>query len=218
LNIVNRHIADHFSTELTDTLFVAGTRKSIGSNQPLFFEGDEATFLPIVLSGKIKMVRCPEVGKEIIIGVFQPGEIFAIPPAMDGKRFPATAVAIVESQVLLLPRSHFLELMATSSEFSSIVTGQMCGILRERAQTVQILATSSAEQRIANVLLRLAGEMNGVDVKKIPHRRQDIAEMSGLSLETTIRAVRKMAARGCFQIVRGRIILVSTEPLKRMVR
>ena len=218
MNIVNRHISDHFSADLTDSLFVAGTRKSVSSNEHLFFEGDEATFLPIVLTGKIKMVRYPEAGKEIIIGVFQPGDIFAIPPAIDGKRFPATAVAIVESQVLLLPRNDFLALMASSSEFSSIVTGQMCGILRERAQTVQILATSSAEQRIANVLLRLAGEMNGDEVKKIPHRRQDIAEMSGLSLETTIRAVRKMAARGCFQIVKGRIILESTEPLKRMVR
>ncbi|MBP6002229.1 MAG: Crp/Fnr family transcriptional regulator [Pyrinomonadaceae bacterium] len=218
MNIVKRHIADHFSAELTNSLFDAGTKKLIGANEHLFFEGEDATFLPIVLSGKIKMVRYPEPGKEIIIGVFRSGEIFAIPPAMDGKRFPATAVAIVESQVLLIPRSDFLDLMRTSAEFSSMVTGQMCGILRERAQTVQILATSSAEQRIANVLLRLVGDMNGDVVKKIPHRRQDIAEMSGLSLETTIRVVRKLAAKGCFQIVRGRIILESTEPLQRLLR
>lgn len=212
------HIAEHFSAELTESLYAKGLKKLVGANEHLFFEGDEATFLPIVLSGKIKMVRYPEAGKEIIIGIFQSGEIFAIPPAMDGKRFPATAVALEETQLLVLPRLDFLSLMQSSTEFSSIVMGRMCGILRERAHTVQILATSSAEQRVANVLLRLAGEMNGDSSKKIAHRRQDIAEMSGLTLETTIRVVRKLAAKDCFKIVRGRIILESLDPLRRLVR
>ncbi len=211
-------IAEHFSSELTVSLFSKGSTKQVGANEHLFFEGDEATFLPIVLSGRIKMVRYPEAGKEIIIGIFQSGEMFAIPPAMDGKLFPATAVAIEETKLLILPRNEFLQLMESSSEFSSIVMGRMCGILRDRAHTVQILATSSAEQRVANVLLRLAGEMHGNAGKKIAHRRQDIAEMAGLTLETTIRVVRKMAAKDCFKIVRGRIILESLEPLRRLVR
>ena len=212
------HIADHFCVELPNSLFAAGAKKRLCANEHLFYAGDDATFLPIVLTGKIKMVRYPEAGKEIIMGIFQSGEIFAIPPAMDGKRFPATAVAIEETHVLLLPRKDFLELMGSSSEFSTIVMGRMCGILRDRAETVQILATPSAEQRVANVLLRLAGEMNGDEIKKIGHRRQDIAEMSGLSLETTIRVIRRLAAKGYFQIVRGRIILESAEPLRRLVR
>ena len=213
-----RQIAEHFSNELTESLFSKGSKKLVGANEHLFFEGDEATFLPIVLSGKIKMVRYPEAGKEIIIGIFQSGEIFAIPPAMDGKRFPATAVAIEQAHLLLLPHDEFLGLMQLSSEFSSIVMGKMCGILRDRTHTVQILATSSAEQRVANVLLRLAGEMNTDVSKRITHRRQDIAEMAGLSLETTIRVVRKMAAKDCFKIERGRIILESLEPLRKLVR
>lgn len=212
------HIADHFSSELTARLFAAGTKKQLRANEHLFYAGDAATYLPIVLTGKIKMVRYPEAGKEIIIGVFQSGEIFAIPPAMDGKRFPATAVAMEDTQLLLLPRKDFLDMMGSSSEFSSIVMGRMCGILRDRAETVQILATPSAEHRVATVLLKLSGEMNGDKVKKITHRRQDIAEMSGLSLETTIRVIRKLAAKGYFQIVRGRIILESDERLRRLLR
>ena len=212
------HIAEHFSSELTESLFAKGSKRLVGANEHLFFEGDEATFLPIVLSGRIKMVRYPEAGKEIIIGIFQSGEIFAIPPAMDGKRFPATAVAIEETRLLVLPRNEFLSMMQSSSEFSSIVMGRMCGILRDRAHTVQILATSSAEQRVANVLLRLAGDMDGDGSKKIAHRRQDIAEMAGLTLETTIRVVRKLEAKGCFKIIRGRIILETLEPLHKLVR
>jgi len=204
--------------ELNLTVIKLGVKKIFAANEIIFSEGEEATFLPIVLTGKVKMVRYPEVGKEVILGVFQLGDIFAIPPALDGKRFPATAVAIGESQLLLLPRSDFLNLMESSNEFSSIVMSRMCCILRERVDTVQILATSSAEHRVASVLLRLVGEVKNNEVKKISHRRQDIAEMSGLSLETTIRVVRKLEDRGYLKIIRGRIFVETTEHLRQFVR
>lgn len=207
-----------FDLNLTDRILKLGTRRAFAANQYIFFEGDKATFLPIILSGRIKMVRFPEPGKEVILGLFRAGDVFAIPPALDGRQFPATAVAIEKSEVLLLSRQDFLALMGTSGDFSSAIMERMCGILRERADTVQILATSSAEQRVASVLLRLAGDLEIDEVKKIPHRRQDIAEMAGLTLETTIRVIRKMANKGCFNIVGGRILLETTEPLRELVR
>lgn len=211
-------ISGHFSTELTGSLFGVGAKRTFGTGQHVFFEGDQATFLPIILVGTIKMVRYPEAGKEIILGVFQAGDIFAIPPAMDGKTFPATAVATENSSLLLVPRDDFLALMRSSSEFSSLVLNRMCGILRDRAETVQIMATPSAEQRIATVILRLAGEMKAGEIKKIKHRRQDIAEMAGLSLETTIRVIRKLAKNGHVNIIGGRIFIETTENLRALVR
>lgn len=208
----------NFTPELTQSLLKLGIKKIFSANEHIFSEGEQATFLPIVLSGRVKMVRYPEVGKEVILGVFQSGEIFAIPPALDGKRFPATAVAIDASRLLLLPRRDFLDLMKSSSEFSSIVMSSMCGILRDRADTVQILATPSAEHRVASILLRLVGEIKENEVKKITHRRQDIAEMSGLTPETTIRAIRKLADRGFLKIIKGKIYLETTEHLREFVR
>lgn len=212
------NLFQNLGAELSAKILKLGTKRQVGSNQFIFSEGDQAMFLPIVISGRVKLVRFPEPGKEVILGLFDAGEVFAIPPAMDGKLFPATAVAVEKSDVLLLPRKHFLELMESSSEFSAAIMGRMCGILRERADTVQILATSSAEQRVAGVLLRLAGELKPGEVKKIPHRRQDIAEMAGLTLETTIRMIRNLAKKGCFEIVGGRVMVESTGRLRELVR
>lgn len=211
-------LLENFAGDLSNRVLLSGAAKTFGPNQPIFFEGDKATFLPIVLSGSVKMVKFPEVGKEVIIGIFHSGQAFAIPPAMDGKQFPATAIAIDESEILLIPRDRFLELMRSSAEFSSSITSTMCGILRHQVETIQILATPSAEQRIAAALLRLAGEGVGDKVIEITYRRKDIAEMTGLSLETTIRAVRRLAKKGCLKIVGGRIILESTTPLRKLIR
>ncbi len=212
------NLLKNLSAELADTIRRSGTTKSFAPNQSIFFEGDTSTFLPIVISGTVKLVRFPEPGKEVILGLFHSGEAFAIPPAMDGKRFPATAVAIEKSDLLLIPRETFLELMSSSQEFSAAIMTRMCGILRDRVDTVQILATSSAEQRVVNVLLRLAGEIRADEVKEIAYRRLDIAEMAGLSLEATIRAIRKLADRGCLSIVGGRIYIETTDQLRELVR
>lgn len=211
-------ILNDLDNELNERIVRLGVKKSYGCNEIVFAEGDTAAFLPIILSGRVKMVRYPEAGKEVILGDFGPGEIFAIPPAMDGKRFPATAVAAEESQLLLLSRKDFLGLMTTSPVFSAAVMKRMCGLLRERTATVQILATPSAEHRVASVILRLAGEIENGKVKKITHRRQDIAEMAGLTLETTIRSIRKLADRGMVEIIQGKIHLTSTDRLQSFVR
>ena len=213
-----RPILRDLDDELNEKICKLGLRRSYGANESVFDEGDVAEFLPIMLSGRVKMVRYPEAGKEVILGDFGPGEIFAIPPAMDGKRFPATAVAAEESQLLLLPRKEFVNLMASSESFSAAIMKRMCGLLRDRTATVQILSTPSAEHRVASVILRLAGEIENGNVKKITHRRQDIAEMSGLTLETTIRSIRKLADRGIVTIIQGKIHLDSTEPLRNFVR
>ena len=208
----------NLSSEISQQLLKLGVKKSISANEQIFAENDQASFLPIVLKGKVKMVRFPDVGKEVIIGIFQDGEIFAIPPALDGKKFPATAIAMEETHLLLLPRPAFLNLMKESSEFSTIVMTRMCGLLRDRTETVQILTTPSSEKRVGTVLLRLTIESNESQPTKITLRRQDIAEMSGLTIETTIRAIRSLAKKDYVEIIRGKIIVKNTEQLENFLR
>lgn len=200
--------------ELLEKLFKFGHKKSYWESDIIFAEGEKAEFLPIVLTGKVKMVRYPEIGKEFIIGFFGDGEVFAIPPAMDGKNYPATCVAVENTKLLILTRPDFTKLMQESGEFSSIIMAKMCGLLRETAETIQNLASSSPEQRIGNVLLRLAKETP----TKINLRRQDIADMAGLTTETTIRVVKKFQERDLLKIVKGKIILEQPELLRDFLR
>lgn len=201
------------SAELVITLHKKGSERIFGENQEIFAEGETAFFLPIVLSGKVKMVRFPDPGKEIIISVFQEGEMFAVPPVFDGAPYPATAIAIEETRLLLLYRNDFLQLLRDSSEFSFAIIGWMSEMLREKTATIQNLATASPERRVGNVLLRLVEKEDAVS-NKISLRRQDIAEMAGLTTETTIRAVRKLADKNLIKIEHGKIILYDPDVLK----
>ncbi|MCD9188013.1 MAG: Crp/Fnr family transcriptional regulator [Pyrinomonadaceae bacterium] len=205
-------------TALAESLHNCGRTKTFFEGEEIFAEGDKAEFLPIVVSGKIKMVRFPEIGKEVIIGIFQNGEMFAVPPAFDGGNFPSTAIAMEETKLLIIYRPDFLKLLRDSSEFSFAVIEWMSAMLREKTATIQNLVTASPEHRVGNVLLRLAKKEDEKQPVKITMRRQDIAEMAGLTTETTIRAVKKLADKDLLKIVHGKIILEQPERLRAFLR
>ncbi len=201
-----------------DELKRRGRIRDYGTGEEIFAEGDEAVNLPVVLDGKVKMVRYPEVGKEIIIGIFSAGQMFAVPPVFDGGPYPATAVAMEESRLLLVARDEFLKFTKEHQEFSFAVINWMCGMLREKTSVIKNLATASPEHRVANVLLRLATKEDGTGgPTKISLRRQDIAEMAGLTTETTIRATRKLADKKIVRIVHGKIFVDDIAALKRFI-
>lgn len=201
------------NSELLSKLDKFGHKKNVPEGYEIFSEGAKAEFLPIIISGKIKMVRFPEVGKEVIIGVFQDGEMFAVPPVFDGKNYPSTAIAMEDTKLLILYRKDFLQLLKESSDFSFQVISWMCERLREKTAAINNLATASPEHRIGNVLIQLAQKESSKLPIKISLRRQDIAEIAGLTTETTIRAIRKLADKKLIKIVHGKIILEDLKSL-----
>lgn len=202
------------SAELSRELRRVGRTRTFRPGEEIFAAGETAEFLPVVLSGRVKVVRYLEAGKEIILNVFRAGEVFAIPPILDGRSYPATAIAMEETRLLLVYRRDFFDLLEGSEEFSSLILSRMSFLMREMTSSVENLATASSEKRVARVLLRLAAREERGEPLVITLRRQDIAEMAGLTTETTIRAVRRLAERGLIGIVRGKIHLGDTEKLR----
>ena len=194
-----------------------GRRRSYSEGEEVFAEGASAEFLPIVLSGGVKMIRSPVVGKEVIIGIFRDGEMFAVPPVFDGEPYPASAFAIKDTVLLQVRRDDYLKLLHEWPEFALATIAWMSEMLREKTSIIRNLAIASPEHRIGNVLIKLAEAQEGNGPVRIPVRRQDIAEMASLTTETTIRAIRRLADQDLVQIVHGKIIINEVEPLRRFV-
>ncbi|MEP7211885.1 MAG: Crp/Fnr family transcriptional regulator [Acidobacteriota bacterium] len=205
------------SPDLAETLAKRGKKRTFAAGETLFDEGEKAHALPIVLSGKVKMTHFLESGKEVIIGMFEAGEFFAVPPVVDGKNYPASAVAMDDSELLLIKRKDFLDLLHESSEFSLAIIAWLCEMLRDKTATIQNLSSASPEHRVGTVLLKLAEREAGDGPVRIVVRREDIAKMAGLTTETTIRVVRKLADKKFIRIDHGKIILDDVEPLRAHV-
>lgn len=205
-------------TGLGQLLRSSGKKRQFGADELIFSEGESADNLPVVISGRVKMVHFLEPGKEVIIGIFDRGEMFAVPPVFDGKSYPSAAIAMEPTELLLIPRKRFLELIKTSPDLALAVIEWMCAMLREKTATIQNLATASPEHRVANVLLKLADREERIGPVRIELRRQEIAEMAGLTTETTIRVIRKLADKELLEIDRGKVIIDPNGPLRELHR
>lgn len=210
-------ILEDVSAELVAELRNTGRERTFSEGQEIFAEGDSADKLPIVLSGKIKMLHYLEPGKEVIIGIFTAGETFAVPAVFDGGKYPAAAAAMAESTLLLIKRDRFMQLLRESSEFSLSILKWMSAMLRQKTATIQNLAHASPEHRVANVLLQLAIAENPDGPVRITLRREDIANMAGLTTETTIRVIRRLADKGWFRIDHGKIVIERPGDLRQHV-
>ena len=209
-----KKLLENISPELLSILKASGRQIKYSAGQELFSEGSPAEFLPIVVSGAVKMIRSPEIGRDIIIGIFHEGEMFAVPPVFDGEPYPSSAFAVEKSVLLRIERDDFLRILRDSPEFAFAVIDWMCEMLREKTSIIRNLAITSSERRVAGVVMKLAGD-GGPDLPvRITVRRQDIAEMASVSTETAIRVVRRLADRGLVRIERGKIIIDELGPLR----
>ena len=209
-----KQLLTNLSSDLHALLEQRGTRKTYAIGREIFSEGSPAEFLPIVISGAVKMIRSPEVGRDIIIGIFRQGEMFALPPVFDGGPYPASAFAVEKTVLLRLDRRDFLQLIRESPEFSFAVIGWMCEMLREKTSIIRNLAITSSERRVAGVVMKLAKNAGPELPVKITIRRQDIGEMASVSTETAIRVVRRLAERGLLRIERGKIFIDELDSLR----
>lgn len=183
----------------------------------LFREGDEALNYFQVLSGTIKLITGSPEGQEFIQGIFRENESFGEPPLFCSFPYPSSAYAIEPSVVLKLSKEKFFRLLSENFDIHIQLDKVLCERLRYKSMILSEISFYDPEHRIMSLLKYLkgmhepGGERGGMvrgDHKYVvPFTRQQLADMSGLRVETVIRTVKKMEEAGKLQLVNSKITL-----------
>lgn len=177
----------------------------------IFYEGDPAVRFWVVKEGQVKIIRYSTSGKEVVIEVISPGEIFG-GAAMLMSHQPASARALSDARTLSLPIEEYKRLL---QEYPSIAVhviealgNRMLDVIR-----VRTLASERVERRIAHILLKLAGK-SGLQTTEgyrlqISLTRQDIADLADTTIETAIRVMSGFAKHGLVRTERGGYLTIT---------
>ena len=185
---------------------------TLSKGETLFQQGDRARSFFIVRSGKIRMVNYNEEGREFVQGVFAKGESFGEPPFFTDTDYPASAEAIEPSAVWKIPKVTFLKLLKENFDIHLKVVQILCTRLIYKSTMLSELAIEEAEHRILTILRHLAAsaEHTGLPRVKIPFTRQQIADMSGLRVETVIRTIKTLEQKQILELdSEGKILWIS---------
>lgn len=191
-----------------DTLLSWGAAyKKVASGEVIFREEEHAHFYYQVVEGKIKMYNCNDEGKEFIQGFFSAGDSFGEPPLFTDGYYPSSAVAIENALLIRLTAPVFLDLVRSLPELHLKITRLLATRLVNKTLSLKNIAGCHPEEKIISILARIkehAGVSN-LNRLKINLTRQEIADMSGLRVETVIRVMRLLHEKNVLEIIRGKV-------------
>jgi len=197
-------------------------RRHYERDEYVFFEGDPARWVVLVASGRVKMVKHSESGRETILATFGPGEIVGEVAVLVGDTYPATAQTMEPTVTLSLSRAAYVDLVESHPELAWALIEELGRRLQQAHEMIRSLAVEKVERRVARVLLRMAStagerlertDAPGAVRITIPLSRQDIADMAGTVIETAIRAMSKFQKQGFIETQEGRIVLLQPHQL-----
>ncbi len=188
--------------------------------ESIFSEGDPSDWLYIVRTGKVKITKISHEGKEIILEVISPMDFFGGIAVMRGFPYPANAVAMENTELLKISRKNLLHIMDRFPGLMYCLATNIGDRIKGSHETLKSIALEKVESRIASLLIKLsdkAGEKTPEGVLiNMRLTKQDIAEMVGTTVETSIRTMSKLKKIGLVSSKTGKILIKDLAKLRSL--
>ena len=197
-----------------------GSVKLYPKNSVIFSEEEDGTALFVIISGKVKVCRTSkeDTSKEVIFSILNPSDFFGEMALLDGLNRSASVIAMEDSQLFLIQRSDFLELLYNYPEVSIALLQELTQRLRASSMKVKALSLKDAEGKVATVLLQLADDVGKikhgiVEIDKLPFQHE-LANMAGTSRETISRTLHSFAKKGLVELEGSKLRIINYEKFK----
>lgn len=188
-----------------DLLYTWGAiSKEFKKNDVIISEDEVAHFYYQVVDGCVRMFNSNDDGKEFTQGYFCNGQSFGEPPLFINERYPATAVAFQDSKIIKLSKEKFLKILDEYPSIQKKFLNLMAHRIHSKTKTAKYIINQKPEFRIL-AFLNANKKGNGDHMELVPFTRQEIANFTGLRVETVIRVISKMKANKKIDIVNHKI-------------
>ena len=209
---------DRAATELRACM----TEIRIGKGRVLFREGEVGDQLFVVVSGKLKLAQAAPDGRENVLSVLGPAEMFGELSLFDPGPRTATARAVTDSCVLALANADLRPWLDERPEVAVSLLQQISARLRRAHNLVGDLVFCDVPGRVAKAVLDLASKF-GVPSRDGVHvahglTQSELAQLVGASRETVNKALADFSARGWLRRESRAVVLLDVERLKRRAR
>lgn len=183
----------------------------------IFREGDPSDQFVVIVTGRVKVFKMTPSGKDLILEIFGAGDPLGAVAVYKGFPFPASAVALDDTTCVTIEAQAFFQLLEQSP---TIVRGLLLGLTHRLVDLTNRLADLTGgrvEPRFARLFLKLSGESgreerDGVFIP-LPLSRQELADLTGTTIETAIRIMSRWGKDGIVRTEKDGFILLDRPAL-----
>jgi CRP-like cAMP-binding protein len=182
--------------------------------ETVFSEGDDASSVWVLFQGRLEIFKYTSDGKPRAIEVISPKDLYGTLCRMggNGRVYPCTAVAAIDSVSYRIPDSTFLDIFHRNP---SMVSG-VCALCSNRLNMMQEL-TCSTQEPVEKRIVRTLCQLSRTHGKNLPYTKRQIGELSATTVETTIRTLSKFQKKNWISSKRGEILLKDTAKLEALL-
>jgi CRP-like cAMP-binding protein len=216
-------LAQHFllaqlDDEQLDSLLAVASERHFTNNQVIFQKGDPGTSMMAVLSGRVRIGAYSEDGREIILNMIEPGQLFGEIALLDGKERSADATAMGKTTLLMLDRRDFVPFLEHNPKIMIRLFDVLCDRVRQTSEMVESIAFLDFGERLAKLLLQMAknyGQENerGLLIN-LRISQADLGNLIASTRESVNRQLNAWVQEGIIALEQGRIVILDREMLQ----
>jgi CRP/FNR family transcriptional regulator, nitrogen oxide reductase regulator len=199
-------------TEELEQLTPVANFRHYGKDEFVFRQGDAPNFLYVVGSGKVKQYKVSSSGRTFTASIMSSGDPLNAVALFGAKAFFVSAQAMVETTVLTIPRHEFLSFINKYPIVTTRLVYLLGRVVNSAWERLTDFAGEMTCQRVFNMLYMLYFKFGTT----IPVTREEIADMTGTTTETTIRVLGKLKTLGVIDSLRGRIMVLNESKLREL--
>lgn len=189
--------------------------KKLRKKDMLFSEGDSAKYVHFVISGKIKLFKTNDYGKEYITQIFKEKDFFGYSSLLEANVYEETAVAIEDTEIGSILKQDFYQLLLSNNDLHTQFMKFVTSNLSEANDKLLKLAYNSARKRVAEAILYLANKYYEqlTDNLVFSVCRDDISCISGVSPESVSRNLTDLRTERLIELQTGKIKILNLKKL-----
>lgn len=197
------------------------TMQDFNKNQPIYFAKEPSGSIFFLKKGRVKLTRTSNDGKEMILGIINPGEIFGEMSFFDEGERTDFASAMDNALLCAISKQELKEFVEKSPKLNLELVKLIGFRLKRYSEKIEDLVFKDSTQRIISFLLRIAeqnGKKLGNDIFIKPFlKHQDIGDITACSRQTVNFVLTELREKGIIDFDRRKLIIHKKEKLKELV-
>lgn len=198
-------------------LAAKAVRKFFSTGEALFYEDQPCKGLHIISRGRVRIFKTSASGREQVLAVNGAGESIAEVPVFDGGPYPASAIAVEETETAFISRKDFQDYCLDHPEVSLKMLAFVGARLRQLVGIIEELSFATIRQRLVSLLVRLAqneGKKTGRGIEVLlPGSHQELANQLGTVRELVSRNLMRLQAEGLLEVDARQIVIKDAKGL-----
>lgn len=188
----------------------------------IYLQGDPGAEMFRILSGSVRMSVMHDDGKEVVLGLFEPGDCFGDSSVVDGGPRPQTTMALEPVELQVLDTAACRRMGAEHPSFNTALLRLLARQMRGLSEQFALSSLDSLAVRIANRLVITARSfgVSGPDGIRLNVKlsQSELAAMVGASRQSVSKLLLKLQAEGVVRITYGGLVISDLARLERLAR